>query len=943
MTDTHRQSGLTSFTTDDTDPNEPEETNATTETDEKISDGGEPPEQIPDDEDVESTDSGLAEAKAIAGMNEPVGNDVEVHTPSGVPEQATETTQKNTDLSDVSAEEIADSWGSFFPHETPYDQQIDAIEKAIDVLDDRGYLSMEGACGTGKTIIALAASIYLSRQDDTEFTRTVVGTPVKQQLKQFVEEIRDINANIANSEDVDAAPASAVVLVGKHELHPYMREGKLNNPDVVKDDLSDLRERTVELVKNTSLMSLDWPDHLTKPCADCSLNEVPINYTYCDACEGNHPSEDNGPTHDDGPWYDPVRAEALAYIARERTDDTPRLTTAGVETPYGETPPSQELVVNTSETMVADLPFDPFYAGFLANDGQAPFSANDGEHYVLDVPDLVENAAAEGVCPHESMADLGKNADVCVGNYNHIFDPETRKLTGEKMGILGEKSLVIIDEAHMLEERVRDMLSDSIGLHTLKVTYNDFGSALNALNGSDPEVSKTAYSVLNQLDIKKDELEEAREFTKWVGDYINEEVTSYLEEEHGDWEAKMRSGRLPNWDMEIPLRDPGDPSVDRMTEEAQDEGFSGKLWANIDTLGRAVEMIHDRAEIDREPDAGDTCEMLHRWYVEDHNSFFREIELERAPKDSPMSSNRQWTEDYNGVLTLYNCIPSEKLADIFSQLGGGVVMSATLQPMDIYTDVSGLDRVAETGRPVETASYGLQFPVENRASWIVDAPRFTNRNRGKPTSDYTSMTTTRQKHGRVLQDVACSHGNVLICMPSYAEAEWAESVLSQSSRLSKDVHLDESSSREETNVMLDAFFDEDDYSVMVTSTRGTVTEGVDYDGEKLHTCAVFGIPIVNVGSPRMKAVIQAYGETFGEENDFEYALTVPAVRKARQAIGRVIRGETEVGTRMLVDERYTEDAFRSVHEHLAPSEQQEFKQMSEDFVQPAMEQFWNNN
>lgn len=958
MTTPTRQSGLGSFTHDsddtsptDSDSTDPENSQAsrpdtnTTLTDDQPDSDAEPTpstsDNTSDTDDTPPTPPDAA-AEAIAGPDDSPP-EVDVVTPAGVPDRPTndsgDTTGTDLDI-DASAEDIADTWGAFFPHDTPYDAQIDAINRSIDVLKDRGYFEMEGACGTGKTIIALAACIYLTRQDDNDFKRTVAGTPVKQQLKQFVEEVRAINKHISANEP-DTKPARAVVLVGKRDLHPYLREGKTDTDTPVQDTLDDMRERTVDLVKKNSIIALDWPDEYLQECEDNNcFEQIPENHTYCQNCENDHPEVDNGPSMDDGPWFDELRAQAIVDIVRENTPDSERLTTGGITAPYPADPPTQLQVIDTDRTGAADIPFDPFYAGFLANTGMAPFSAYDGTDYVLDADDLVENAVPAGACPHECMSYLAKNADVVIGNYNHIFDPDTRKLTDEKMGILTEETLTIIDEAHMLEERVRDMLSDSLGLHPLKVAFNDFGSALGALEGSDPNKSKTAYSVLNQLDIEKSELEEARDSIKWVGEFIDDEVTDYLEQEYGDWENKMKAGRLPNYDMEVPLRDPKNPGVDRLTEAATAEGFDGKLWAKMGKLGGAVNMIHDRCEIDRQPSAEDVCEVINRWYVENHEHFFREIEIEYAPKDQPLSNDRPWTEDYNGKITLFNCIPSEKLANIFDGLGGGFVMSATLQPMDVYTEVSGLDRVASTGRPVEAASYGLQFPVENRASWTVKADRFTGRNRGDATTVYDDMTETRREHASVLRDIADSYGNVLICMPSYKEAEWAHKIIDRSAHVSKDVHMDKSSGRAFTDDLLDEFFDEDEYSVLVTSTRGTVTEGVDYKGDKLHTCAVFGIPIVNIGSPRMKAVIQAYGATFGDENDFEYALTVPAVRKARQAFGRVIRGTEEVGTRILVDERYTEDTFRSVYEHLSPQEKQEFQEMTAEFVTPALADFW---
>jgi DNA excision repair protein ERCC-2 len=151
--------------------------------------------------------------------------------------------------------------------------------------------------------------------------------------------------------------------------------------------------------------------------------------------------------------------------------------------------------------------------------------------------------------------------------------------------------------------------------------------------------------------------------------------------------------------------------------------------------------------------------------------------------------------------------------------------------------------------------------------------------------------------------------------------------------------VDASSANAETERLKQRFFDGEG-KVLVTSTRGTLTEGIDYDGAKLSTAAVVGIPLVNVGSPRVRAVRRAYGDAFGEEKAFEYALTVPAVRRARQAIGRVIRGTDEVGVRVLADARYTPDARHSVAHLLAPDEREEFTRMTPPFLADQIDRFW---
>jgi DNA excision repair protein ERCC-2 len=265
-------------------------------------------------------------------------------------------------------------------------------------------------------------------------------------------------------------------------------------------------------------------------------------------------------------------------------------------------------------------------------------------------------------------------------------------------------------------------------------------------------------------------------------------------------------------------------------------------------------------------------------------------------------------------------------------------MSATLEPLDVFAEVSGLAALAEE-RPVVERTYELAFPAENRASWVVDATRFTARNRGDPgeQSDPDTWNRTRDEYAHVLRELARSPGNVLLALPNYREARWAGDYLADA--VEKPVLVDASTSFDETERLKREFF-AGGGKLLVTSARGTLTEGVDYDGDKLGCCAVVGVPLVSVGSARVRAVRRAYADAFGEDSAFEYALTVPAVRRARQTVGRVIRGTDEVGIRAFVGRRYVSGARHSVHPYLSSGERDEFVRTTPEFLSEQVDQFW---
>jgi DNA excision repair protein ERCC-2 len=802
------------------------------------------------------------------------------------------------------------AWQRFFGYESAYEDQPDAIEAAIAAGERNGYLAMEGPCGTGKTMAALTAATTLVREDDYE--TVVVVTPVKQQLQQFVEDLRTINAGLAD-------PLDGIALVGKRDLCPYGREDVFPREASVHDRCEDLREDTARLVE------ADGSGETTQAAA-------------AEAAVGGD--------IDDDQWWDPQRASDLAKAARRdpeqfQTIADDRLATAGVDSPYRrEQPTAPEELADSDDPPL----YCPFEADWYARNKGSPVDFDAGEQNVLTVEEFLPAAVERGTCPHRAMGVLLESADVVVGNYNHLFDPNSRPLLS---AVLDEGTYVIVDEAHRLEGRVRDLLSDRVGRHTLVRARNDCQHLLQQARQSREHQQEVA-NLLATHDVTLDAVEDAARFYDEAERWVTGSVAAHLDQEFGEgWAADL--GALPEEDLEVPLRDPEVEAVDDLTEWAESEGHDGDVWRSLSAVGAAVETVLDELGENRQCVAAAVGAVMGKWWTEDHVTYFREIELEHAPTDGGTTSH-PWQEVYTAGLLLYDCMPAEALRTVFDDLGGGVLMSATLEPIDVFTRVSGLDALAATGtggvavdaddpgRPVETRSYGLSFPDSNRASWLVDATAYTARNRGDPVADHGNP--VRDEYEQVLRTVARSPGNVMIAMPNYREAAWAGDYLE--GVVDKPVLVDESSSNEATDELKHEFF-AGCGKVLVTSTRGTLTEGVDYDGDKLHCCAVVGIPLVNIGSPRVRAVREAYGRAFGQDVAFEYALTVPAVRRARQAIGRVIRGDEEVGVRLLVGERYTPEAVHSVHEYLSPAERREFVRMTPAFLAGQFDSFWSTH
>ncbi|PPA69772.1 helicase C-terminal domain-containing protein [Jeotgalibacillus proteolyticus] len=98
------------------------------------------------------------------------------------------------------------------------------------------------------------------------------------------------------------------------------------------------------------------------------------------------------------------------------------------------------------------------------------------------------------VCPFEFSMDLSYITDVMIGDYNYVFDPRVarKRLAGEQK----RSTVLLVDEAHNLVDRAREMYSASIQKSTFL--------ALSKSASATPALKKAAKGVNRAcLDLKK--------------------------------------------------------------------------------------------------------------------------------------------------------------------------------------------------------------------------------------------------------------------------------------------------------------------------------------------------------------------------------------------------------------------------------------------------------
>lgn len=512
--------------------------------------------------------------------------------------------------------------------------------------------------------------------------------------------------------------------------------------------------------------------------------------------------------------------------------------------------------------------------------------------------DIYEYAEQQGMCGYELLKDGMEGVDLVVCNYHHLLDPMIREQFFRWLGRDPEDVITIFDEAHNIEGTARDHASRTL-------TENTVDSALDELQESDDFRSEAGFNVLAAF---------------------QRALKATYEDSFGFGE---REAVAENWqDVAVANENKRDDLTLNFLQEYSGTGIDAELDDAL-SLGKELDQKYEDAYKEGDATTRKECQTLQA------AAFVKSYMDEGAELGQyPVVAVRrdEGTDQVYGRAELYTCIPREVTQALFDEVYATVLMSATLRPFDVLSDVLGLSE------PVSLA-YGLQFPEENRRTFAAETPALFASERSNPE--------TQEIIADALADaVRFTAGNTLVFFPSYAEAERYRDLVG--SRVDSNVYFDEAGTPVEE---LRQRFTSDDNGVLFTSLWGTLAEGVSFDGDDARTVVVVGVPYPHLDD-RMDAVQDAYDTVFsdrsGRNSGWDYAVEIPTIRKTRQALGRVIRSPEDFGVRILLDKRYTEKSVRemgkySVRETFPPEEREETIDIAPGKLKFAMLNFFRDN
>lgn len=510
----------------------------------------------------------------------------------------------------------------------------------------------------------------------------------------------------------------------------------------------------------------------------------------------------------------------------------------------------------------------------------------DVRNYILQSPrhvfETVEKSKTFGVCAWQTCRSAVKDCDILVCDYNHVFAEQVRENSLPSMGISLQNSIIIVDEAHNLPDRIRMSMERVI----TPIIVRNAAMELEEFMGSVENIAMRNSAGSNPTQLLDD--------INWTF-----EVIKLFRFKMSNYFRSLHEKINPDEELLIEIND-----FAKLIHSACDdyEGISGqmKLDSNDDftvkspTQNRLERLVQTltQVSVEVEEDEDSTEPDAHRiaYIIESIIRFGNTSAL--CMVFSPKGKE--------GKITTHLLDPGVLSGPLFARTAGSILMSGTLYPPAMYADILALPKNLTT-----KTSYVSPFAGERRPVLIARdvTTKYTERSE--------NMWNKMRSHIQALIDG--SEGHVAVFSPSY--------------RLMEEI-LGEVFFKGVTKVVESRDWSKDDIDRVVSKLKNErrignrvllcgvfgarLSEGIDYDDGVLGSVVCIGIPNSppSVLSNSLKEYIS---DKFGRQNAWRYTVTQPAINSILQAMGRPIRSIEDRALILLLDNRNDNRTYRECY------------------------------
>ena len=271
-------------------------------------------------------------------------------------------------------------------------------------------------------------------------------------------------------------------------------------------------------------------------------------------------------------------------------------------------------------------------------------------------------------------------------------------------------------------------------------------------------------------------------------------------------------------------------------------------------------------------------------------SFLKIIELANIDYKIVLKKNN---DDF---VIKYFCInPSVYILDRLHDFEGASLFSATISPMNYYQEVLlGKSDLNYLALPSPFEANNLKVLVDTKTSI-----KYKDRLRTLP-----------DVINEIYSLIETKIGNYIVFAPSF---EYLNMIKTKTIKDDRFIFQEKSMSVDDRNEFLSILKpNPDKTTVAICVMGGSFSEGIDLLGDRL-----IGVIIIGVGLPTISLENKLIEEYYSKNglSGYAFAFTNPGINKIMQAVGRLIRTESDRGVALLIDERYGYSTYRSLFQN----------------------------
>ena len=502
---------------------------------------------------------------------------------------------------------------------------------------------------------------------------------------------------------------------------------------------------------------------------------------------------------------------------------------------------------------------------------------DDMKEYILKNPnhvdDIIEKSKNKKICAWATARSAVKDCDILVCDYNHVFVENVSESSLSAMGIDLENTILIIDEAHNLPDRIRNGLERRAILRV----FRDARDEIDEFLGTKERVMKKLDLSENHDNFDTRGINEALRQMKKIFKHMN----IWYKKKQGDL---IKSGKK---DMKI-------PTIEFIGEidSILNEDLDAKIDNKYTMLRKMIKQLYRvKVEQDEEEDEKETAST--------RLADILSISLEYLHNPALVLVFDLLGDE--GRVRSFLLDPGVVSGPILASTGGAILMSGTLFPPEMYSD---LLQIPENKR-ILMKEYESPFLGDKRPVLVAKdvTTKFTERN----------FHNTEKIRKHILSVVTNTPGHVAFFAPSYA---LLQDILGDASWLPGYITIKEESNRMSKR-MVNGYVDylhterRNKRQVLLAGVlSGKLAEGVDYPNNILDAVICLGLPLAPP-SARQDALKEYYVQRFGNNKAWRYTSFQPAINSIMQALGRPIRKSEDRAIVILLEKRIMMRQFRN--------------------------------